>query len=238
MAIEMPARVRFDGKLISNGDVVSIKWSTHISHHLVSCNDMTVRLWDTNRFECISKLHCSNPVYCAVICPCDSNMMMIGGKSESLHVLDWRHCATTNANKKAPNGIVIEDKNIFRWATALAPVTKRKVSRNIERRWARERLRREEMEMKRMKGTTDPDTKKLVQSKFPAAASDMRSKTLSPISEIHSNGTEKNEEESLDETIPATLILVEFKICKLYFFLLNLLLLLPIRQNSQNFRQF
>lgn len=84
--------VRNDGKLIGHKHGINtVKWSTHTEHRLLSCsNDCTVRVWDTEKLECISLYMYNYRVHCAIFSPNDENIIFATGMNETMHAFDIR----------------------------------------------------------------------------------------------------------------------------------------------------
>lgn len=71
--------------------VPSIKWSNEDEHKLVSTGfDGTVRVWNTNTFECISLYQSRGSAFCATFWPKDDNFVICSGHNESLYMFDTR----------------------------------------------------------------------------------------------------------------------------------------------------
>lgn len=83
---------RNDGKLIGHKHAVNmVKWSTHTKNRLVSCGiDCSVRVWNTDTFECISMYMYNNRMHCAIFSPNDENIIFASGINETLHAFDVR----------------------------------------------------------------------------------------------------------------------------------------------------
>lgn len=91
-------RIHIDGKLSGHqSGVTSIEWSSHTEHRLVSCSfDSSVRVWDTEKLECIAKVSYGSRTHCARFLPSDGNFILASGQSETMHVFDWRNHAVSS----------------------------------------------------------------------------------------------------------------------------------------------
>lgn len=111
--------VHVDGKLIGHKlGVNQVKWSNHNENRLVSCsNDCTVRVWDTEKFECISLVTYSARMHFATFSPNDANLILATGFGETMHIFDVRNHLFVNEIKEKNSCDSIE--NDFKWATEI-----------------------------------------------------------------------------------------------------------------------
>ncbi|XP_031640462.1 protein rigor mortis [Contarinia nasturtii] len=69
--------------------VTFVSWSGQSEHKLVSASfDHTVRVWDTQKLECIAWFEYENKMNCANFLPTDENFVVCSGQSETMHIFE------------------------------------------------------------------------------------------------------------------------------------------------------
>lgn len=136
-------RVHIDGKLSGHlNGVTSIEWSNHTEHRLVSCSfDSTVRVWDTEKFECIAKVSYSSRTHCARFSPTDGNFILASGQSETMHVFDWRKHAVLPAtdDKTIVPDAAATSESEFKWGAEIHGSDRKELAKEKKRQKKRDK---------------------------------------------------------------------------------------------------
>lgn len=82
--------IKVTGKLIGHvSGLTCVKWSNESENKLVSTSfDNTVRVWNTEKLECISIYRFSDRLFSAIFYPTNDNFILCSGKSETLKMFD------------------------------------------------------------------------------------------------------------------------------------------------------
>lgn len=123
--------------------VAWVKWSNQLATKLVSAGfDGAVRVWDTEKKECIAWHRYENRMFTAIFLPTDENFVLCSGKSETAHIFDVRQHLVDNVgefkakNKKKPSQGEIQWAELHQTDVPMMKEREKKRLRKLEKQMA------------------------------------------------------------------------------------------------------